>query len=60
MRFNSEQNEKKILRQQLLNEPELKEGNPFKALEGKWTKAEHIAFTENTAYFNQIDDSLWQ
>lgn len=51
---------KKLLRQQLLNEPKLKDDNPFKAHEGKWTKAEHKAFTENTAYFNQIDDSLWQ
>ncbi len=51
---------KRLLRQQLLNEPEIKDENPFNAIAGKWSSTEHQTFTENTAYFNQIDDSLWQ
>jgi len=51
---------KKLLRQQLLNEPELKDGNPFNDIAGKWTEAEHNAFTKNTTYFSQIDGSLWE
>jgi len=51
---------KRLLRQQLLNEPEVKDENPFNKIAGKWSSVEHKAFTENTAYFNQIDNSLWQ
>jgi len=51
---------KRLLRQQLLNEPEIKDDNPFNTVAGKWTSTEHKVFTENIAYFNQIDDSLWQ